>query len=68
MESPFQYYVENYGPEQFRLVCRETKEILFWGDQISLKLACTRLNSGETTVEELDAILSGGKPRLSKRE
>ena len=67
MESHSQYYVENYGPENFRIVCRETKEILFWGDQTSLKLACTRLNSGETTVEELDAILSGGKPRLSKR-
>ena len=67
MENPSQYYIENNGPEQFRLVCRETKEILFWGDQISLKLACTRLNSGETTVEELDAILSGGKPRLPKR-
>ena len=68
MESHSQYYVENYSPEQFRLVCRETKEILFWGDQISLKLACTRLNSGETTVEELDTILSGGKPRLPKRK
>ena len=68
MESHSQYYVENYSPEQFRLVCRETKEILFWGDQISLKFACARLNSGETTVEELDAILSGGKPRLPKRE
>ena len=67
MESHSQYYVENYSPEQFRLVCRETKEILFWGDQISLKLACTRLNSGETTVKELDAILSGGKPRFPKR-
>ena len=67
MEKHSQYFVENYGPEKFRIVCRETKEILFWGDQTSLKLACTRLNSGETTVEELDAILSGGKPRLSKR-
>ena len=68
METLSRYFITNDGPEQFRLVCRETKEILFWGDQISLKLACTRLNSGETTVEELDAILSGGKPRLPKRK
>ena len=62
METLSRYFIENDGPEKFRLVCRETKEVLFWGDEISLKFASTRLNSGETTVEELDAILSGGDP------
>ena len=68
METLSRYFIENDGPENFRLVCHETKEVLFWGDEISLKFACSRLNSGQTTVEELDAILSGGDPARQEVE